>query len=191
MQLFGDFAFVRGDFSATLTPKAGGEPTLDTGKWMGLWQRQADGSWKIAADIFNSDLPELSLDTPSNAESIKTHLKSLSDGWSKVILTKDYAHLERIWAPDFSYVGSDGTVKNKEVSLADRRADTNTYREESTTNFKVKLYGNSMAVTNGDYRFSGRDKDGQSFTQNSRFTNVWVNKDGRWQCVSGHSSDLK
>jgi ketosteroid isomerase-like protein len=29
----------------------------DRGKYLEIWKRQADGSWKVALDIFNSDLP--------------------------------------------------------------------------------------------------------------------------------------
>jgi ketosteroid isomerase-like protein len=35
----------------------GGEPQKDSGKFIEVWRRQGDGSWKIADDIFNSSLP--------------------------------------------------------------------------------------------------------------------------------------
>lgn len=53
----GDWAFARGTFKYTLTPKAGGEPIRDSGKWMALHKRQPDGSWKIHRNIYNSNLP--------------------------------------------------------------------------------------------------------------------------------------
>jgi len=34
----------------------GGEPEQDSSKYIEIWKRQADGSWKVAFDIFNSDL---------------------------------------------------------------------------------------------------------------------------------------
>ncbi len=52
----GDWAFARGTYKATLTPKAGGEAVLVDGKYMTILQRQADGSWKIHRDIFNSNV---------------------------------------------------------------------------------------------------------------------------------------
>ena len=51
------WAFARGRYSATLTPKAGGEFTSIDGKYMTILQRQPDGSWKIHRDIFNSNVP--------------------------------------------------------------------------------------------------------------------------------------
>ncbi|MFQ5680197.1 MAG: YybH family protein [Gemmatimonadota bacterium] len=52
----GDLAVMRGTFVSTITP-AEGEPLEEEGKWMALFQRQADGSWKAVANIWNSDLP--------------------------------------------------------------------------------------------------------------------------------------
>jgi len=53
----GDWAFARGTYAATLTPKEGGEATNIDGKYMSILQRQLDGTWKIHRDIFNSNVP--------------------------------------------------------------------------------------------------------------------------------------
>lgn len=53
----GDWAFRRGTFSLTLSPVASSEPVQEAGKFIEVWQRQVDGSWKIARDIWNSSLP--------------------------------------------------------------------------------------------------------------------------------------
>lgn len=50
-----DFAYSRGVFSATVTPKGGGQPIAVDGKFMTILKRQPDGSWKIHRDIFNSN----------------------------------------------------------------------------------------------------------------------------------------
>jgi len=52
----GNIAFVHGKYSMVLTP-AGGKPVSDKGKYVEVWKRLADGSWKVAIDTFNSDLP--------------------------------------------------------------------------------------------------------------------------------------
>jgi uncharacterized protein (TIGR02246 family) len=57
VQVDGDLAFMYGTFSGTITPKAGGESFPAKGKWMGVYMRQADGTWKCMADIFNRDNP--------------------------------------------------------------------------------------------------------------------------------------
>ena len=41
----------------TTANDAKGKQVNDTGKYVVVFRKQADGAWKVAADIFNSDLP--------------------------------------------------------------------------------------------------------------------------------------
>ena len=52
-----DWVLDRGTYALTRTPKAGGEAEEAVGTFLTLWNRQEDGSWKIAYDIWNSDRP--------------------------------------------------------------------------------------------------------------------------------------
>lgn len=52
----GDFGYSIGTYEMTMNdPK--GKPVTDRGKYATVWKKQADGSWKAAVDMFNSDLP--------------------------------------------------------------------------------------------------------------------------------------
>jgi len=52
----GDFGYSLGTYEMTMNdPK--GKPVTDRGKYATVWKKQADGSWKVAVDMFNSDLP--------------------------------------------------------------------------------------------------------------------------------------
>jgi ketosteroid isomerase-like protein len=53
----GDLAHVRGNYSETYTVEGAPEPIHDTGKYVEIWRKQPDGSWLIAVEIWNSDLP--------------------------------------------------------------------------------------------------------------------------------------
>jgi len=56
--LAGDYAIERGTYAWTLHPKTGTGPDIvDNGKYLTVWERQADGSWKILRDISNTDKP--------------------------------------------------------------------------------------------------------------------------------------
>ena len=50
----GDWAFRRYAYELTLTPEAGGEAVAEKGHGIHLLQRQGDGSWKFAKDIWTS-----------------------------------------------------------------------------------------------------------------------------------------
>ena len=61
----GGTAMVEATYQATIEPPGGGEPIADKGKYIEIWQRQPDGSWKASRDIWNSDLPLTGLVVPS------------------------------------------------------------------------------------------------------------------------------
>ncbi len=56
-QVAGDWAYDRGTHAITITPKAGGSAMEDSGKYLVILKRQADGSWKVYRDIDNSNNP--------------------------------------------------------------------------------------------------------------------------------------
>jgi ketosteroid isomerase-like protein len=51
----GEMAWVSGTYELT-TNDAIGEPINDRGKYLEVWEKQADGNWKCSADMWNSDL---------------------------------------------------------------------------------------------------------------------------------------
>jgi ketosteroid isomerase-like protein len=52
----GDMGYTIGSFDLTVDD-ADGEPLTRTGKYVTIWKRQDDGSWKVVADTFNFDAP--------------------------------------------------------------------------------------------------------------------------------------
>jgi len=51
----GDLGWVTGTYELSETDERG-RPMVDKGKYLEVWRKQADGSWKCVADMFNSDL---------------------------------------------------------------------------------------------------------------------------------------
>ncbi|HZT60792.1 MAG TPA: DUF4440 domain-containing protein [Pyrinomonadaceae bacterium] len=52
----GELGYTSGVYQMTFNDPAG-KPASDTGKYVTVWKKQRDGSWKVLFDIFNSDLP--------------------------------------------------------------------------------------------------------------------------------------
>ena len=52
----GELGYSVGTYELTMNDSKG-KPQKDKGKYLEVWKKQADGSWKVAADMFNSDLP--------------------------------------------------------------------------------------------------------------------------------------
>jgi uncharacterized protein (TIGR02246 family) len=55
VQVAEGWAFERGRYDITLSPRSGGGSMEDNGKYITIYQKQQDGGWKIARDIWNSD----------------------------------------------------------------------------------------------------------------------------------------
>ena len=51
----GEMAWVSGTYELTMND-ASGKPINDRGKYLEVWEKQTDGSWKCAADMWNSNL---------------------------------------------------------------------------------------------------------------------------------------
>ncbi|HWF39701.1 MAG TPA: SgcJ/EcaC family oxidoreductase [Candidatus Acidoferrales bacterium] len=51
-----DLAYSTGEYQATLKD-AQGKEVMDRGKYVEVWKKQADGKWKVVADMYNSDFP--------------------------------------------------------------------------------------------------------------------------------------
>jgi len=58
VRVIGEYAFDRGSFAFSIAPRSGGDTSRETGKYLFLYSRAADGSWKIARAIVNLDAHE-------------------------------------------------------------------------------------------------------------------------------------
>ena len=56
MEVAGDWAYARGQYTVTYVPHDGSDPIFVDGKYMTIFQKQEDGTWKIHRDIFNSNV---------------------------------------------------------------------------------------------------------------------------------------
>ena len=57
LEVHGDVAIETGSYEMTLNPPGAPGDVNDRGKFLVVWKRQADGSWKIYRDMFSSNLP--------------------------------------------------------------------------------------------------------------------------------------
>ncbi|MBZ5649905.1 MAG: nuclear transport factor 2 family protein [Acidobacteriia bacterium] len=106
--------------------------------------------------------------------------------WNRAELNNDASAVRLLLADDFVMTLAEGTLYNKSqivASVADK-----SYRPEAlqSSNMVVHSYGNTAVVT-GAYYEKGVDK-GKPWERRGRFTDTWMNLDGRWQCIASHFS---
>ena len=53
----GDFVYTQGSYTMTMSEPKQKKTVTDKGKYLRVYQKHADGSWKAVADMTNSDLP--------------------------------------------------------------------------------------------------------------------------------------
>ena len=52
----GDLGYITGTYEMSIKDETG-KLINDKGKYLEVWKKQGDGSWKCSADMFSSDLP--------------------------------------------------------------------------------------------------------------------------------------
>jgi len=128
---------------------------------------------------------------PDVGKSTEAVVRDLAAEWSKAWLERDAAVLQRLWAEDFVYVEPSGRRFNKKEGLAGVKKSTEQLTSAVANSIDVRVYGGgTVAVDIGDFHEIGRNQEGKPFNRLSRFTNVWVLHGERWQCVSGHASNV-
>ena len=101
------------------------------------------------------------------------------------LIKKDRATMERLYADDYMYVHSNGTVHNKAQDIAESMSPDQAWTAHKSEDLKVHVYGN-VAIVTGVSTLTGSAKGYVSGPR--RFTEVWVRRAGRWQEVGGQST---
>lgn len=58
IQVAGDWAYARGNYTLTYEMNDGSDAGVIDGKYLTIFQKQTDGSWKMYRDIYNSNTPD-------------------------------------------------------------------------------------------------------------------------------------
>jgi len=117
--------------------------------------------------------------------SVTREVMRLEQVASNALVKKDRAAVQPIYADDYSYIHSNGSVADKALELADVVSPESKWTSATLTDMKVRVYGNA-AIATGLETLLGSEK---GFVPGPRrFTNVWVNRNGRWQEVAGQTT---
>jgi ketosteroid isomerase-like protein len=115
-------------------------------------------------------------------------IKALEREWETAISNHDGSVIERVVADDFVGVSSTGRIGDKGTLLGEVRRDKNTYKTASARQMTVRTYGSRVAVVLGITKESGTTPSGRPFDHTYRFTDTWMERDGKWQCIAAHAA---
>ncbi|UCG88412.1 MAG: nuclear transport factor 2 family protein [Gemmatimonadota bacterium] len=119
-------------------------------------------------------------------DSIGEMLMQWERDWQNGDLTGDPLVLERILAPDFIYTIHNGDVHDKASFIGLRATSPVTLTSFENQRMSVHWYADNVAVVVGLTAGTGTDADGADLSWSNAWTNVFVQRDGEWQCVVGH-----
>jgi ketosteroid isomerase-like protein len=128
--------------------------------------------------------------TPAKPKSgsVEQELIKLENEWGDAVLKKDIAFLERIYAEGFIFTDEDGVVWTGAQDIANLKSGDYVYTSFVSDNMKVHVYGDT-AIVFGRNTIKGQYK-GKDISGQSQWTDTWIKRSGRWQCVATHSSRI-
>jgi ketosteroid isomerase-like protein len=111
----------------------------------------------------------------------------LERDWCTAVVKKDAALLGRILADDYTSVNSRGLTSTKAEELADLKIGQMSITACVDENLKVRIYGDAAVVTGQGTR-SGTFKGVAFKDRKILYMDVFIKKDGRWQCVASQAT---
>lgn len=113
-------------------------------------------------------------------------LIELEQRWNEAFYRKDVDFIRSILADEFIATYDDGTRGDRAKELALALEFNQQVQSSIQDDFIVKIYGNT-AVVWFTLRLTGI-RQGQPAEVQFRYTDVFVRRDGDWQCVSTQST---
>ena len=108
--------------------------------------------------------------------------------WMNAEVKADMTYLDRFLAEDWQATDPAGNVWNKTQFLGGLKSGEGAVMSFALDNMKVRIYGDAAVVTGrmtATQKFQEKDISGQY-----QCTDVFIKKEGRWQCVATHLSML-
>jgi len=117
----------------------------------------------------------------AKAGGVEQQIKQMEDDWQKAIKNKQAAPLRRMIADDWAATDDKGMVLNKEQYISQITSNSDDIESTGNSDMQVRVYGNTAVVTGGSRETGTRS--GTAYTDNYRWTDVFVKRGGRWQAV--------
>ena len=125
-------------------------------------------------------------DTAKSSGADKSMILALENAWNQAELHHDAGAVDAIVAETFISVDHHGHLETKAQYIADLKDTSFNPEQISNSDTSVYIYGNTAIVTSA-YRTKGTD-NGKPFVHHGRFTDTWVNQNGKWKCVANQET---
>lgn len=110
----------------------------------------------------------------------------LEERWAAAVERNDVDFVRAVLADEYVSTYEDGSQGDKERELALVRSFNQRIDESSIQDFAVRVYGDAAVVRFARHMVGPRN--GQRHEVTFRYVDVFVWRDGRWQCVTSQST---
>jgi ketosteroid isomerase-like protein len=128
---------------------------------------------------------------PTKKSTHEATIRDIEDKWQASITRHDSSVAQAYLADDFRGISSSGRAMTKARLVAEIKKDTDTYSSAKNSKVDVRVFGGQFAVATGISTEVGKSKDGKDFKRSFRWTDAWVLRGDRWQCVASQAMSLK
>ncbi|GIL41232.1 nuclear transport factor 2 family protein [Roseiterribacter gracilis] len=106
--------------------------------------------------------------------------------WCGAYQRGDVAYLEKLMTPDFTLIGSGGTVNTAASEIDELKTGKVKYSLFENRDMKVRFYGDTAIVIGRTHAVGV--SEGTAFDIDVAFTDTLVKLNGTWRAVAGHAS---
>ncbi len=126
-------------------------------------------------------------------ENDKKRLRELKEVlWPKAYREQDPALLAQILADEFESIDAQGNVSTKAEELDYVRKNKPSYDSFRFVIRRLQIFENRTAVISGTGYIETKAKDGKKASKTEyQSSNVFLERDGRWQAIASHVSGIK
>jgi hypothetical protein len=141
--------------------------------------------------IWSSSL--FATETDRQREADTARLRELKEVlWPKAYREQDPALLAQILADEFESIDGQGNVSTKAEELDYVRKNKPSYDSFRFVIRRLQIFENRTAVVSGTGYIETKAKDGKKGSKMEyQSSNVFLERDGRWQAISSHISGIK
>jgi len=158
--------------------------------------KKIDGAWKITHETFvpeSQPIPNPTLlQTPARATQGSTALRQevidVEHRWTAAELKGDAAGVERVLADEFVNTNEDGILQDKSQTISGIRSGNVKVASETMDDIKVRVNGDVAVVTL--HIVQTGTSSNKDISGSIRVTDVFVHRDGRWQCVAEQATRI-
>ena len=108
----------------------------------------------------------------------------LEQEWFADQLALNWTKLKSMIAEDFVLTESDGKLGNRETMMAGYKTESSLTSDIKMTFLVTHAVAADTVVAIGLDDITLKEKDGRTTHRYERFTDTWILRDGRWQCVA-------